>query len=246
MSRRLQTRARRKAQFVFACGESRRRRRSRRKREHFSTHSSRRARRAPPCVPFFCAATCAGKTRGMLSNVRFLSRETLAVSSFYLLSLSRASGRERERKRERGARATRSNSRKRESRARDARETTSSAQSEGLFSLDGLERSRALAAVTPAFSSARSRLSLSGRTHDSIQLSRESRERRRARAVPGFFFVGAGSSDRAPCAQSKRAVRFACLRCDRRVASVGCAPEGWHGNRACGPRMGPRRWRTVL
>ena len=245
MSCRVQTRARRKAQFVFACGESRRRRRSRRKREQFSTHSSRRARRAPPCVPFF-APPPALERRAACSRTCVSSLERLSLFLHFTFSLFLALQEERERKRERGARATRSNSRKRESRARDARETTSSAQSEGLFSLDGLERSRALAAVTPAFSSARSRLSLSGRTHDSIQLSRESRERRRARAAPGFFFFGAGSSGRAPCAQSKRAVRFACLRCDRRVASVGCAPEGWHGNRACGPRMGPRRWRTVL
>jgi hypothetical protein len=187
-------RAGREAWFVFACDESRRRCRRRRKRGGCSPHSSRTPRRAPPSAALFLRQHLRSKDARLKAHAR--ARHALERAfchsrdsrCFFILPLSLSLSLSVD------ARETQSNSRERETRARRERDDELGAVREP-FSLDGLEQSSTLCAVAPVPSSARLSLSLSGRTRDSIQLSRESRERRQARAPPCVFF-GTGSSER--------------------------------------------------
>jgi hypothetical protein len=110
--------------------------------------------------------------------------------------------------------------RERETRAR--RERDDELGSTGLFSLDGLEWS---SAVAPALSSAP--LSLSQRTHARLDptLERVSRETTGPHCCRAYF-PKTGLNPQALRAQSKRVLGFARLRCGRRVASAGRAPSG--------------------
>ena len=113
------------------------------------------------------------------------------------------------------------------------------------FRLEPIDQHTALArlcAAAPAVE--RGSLSLSQYTHETRTISRERRGRETTNACDPRANLSRGRARwmSASCAVAQCThVWGAWTAC--RVRGVAF-PEGWHGSRARGPRMGPRRWRS--